>query len=86
MSWYVRFDRSPEHLMTSDHPTPAYLRLDSWAGRTRTLVQVIGQTPTMFRIRAVTQTALAGRCRWLGVGEETLVPREAIVFNDQLAQ
>lgn len=50
------------------------LVLDSWAGRSETPVEIIGQTPKRFRIRAITRTRLAGRDRWLKAGEVALVP------------
>jgi hypothetical protein len=58
-----------------------YLVLDGWAGRSLTAVEVIGQTPRRFRIRAIHLTRLGGRGRWLVTGEAALVPKTA-VYSD----
>jgi len=54
------------------------LLLEGWAGRTETPVEVVGQTEKKYRIRAITETRLAGRYRWLAAGETTLVPKHAV--------
>jgi hypothetical protein len=64
---------------------PAYLVLDSWAGRSSTLVVVVGATPKRFRIRAITPTRLGGCDRYIQPGEEALVPRTAVVFGGRIA-
>lgn len=53
-----------------------YLMLDGWAGRHDYAVLVIGETPKKYRIRAVIETKL--RRRWLSVGDEALVPKDAV--------
>ena len=55
--------------------TYGYLCLDSWAGRTETLVEIVAETPKRYRIRALSKTKLAGRYRWLEEGQTTLVPK-----------
>jgi len=57
-----------------------YLLLDGWEGRTRQQVEVIGQTPKRYRIRAIDRTRLAGP-RWLNPGETALVPKTAMRDN-----
>lgn len=54
------------------------LCLNSWAGRTETPVEIIDETPKRFRIRASQRTKLAGRDRWLEVGQTALVPKYAV--------
>lgn len=58
--------------------TPGLLLLEGWEGRTETPVEVVGQTAKKFRIRAITETKLAGRYRWLADGETALVPKHAV--------
>jgi hypothetical protein len=58
-----------------------YLVLNGWAGRSVTAVDVIGETPRKFRIRAIHHTRLGGRQRSLEAGETTLVPRTAVVTD-----
>lgn len=58
-----------------------WLTLDGWAGRTRQAVELIGQTPTRWRIRAIQRTRLAGRRRALEPGQTALVPRRALRDN-----
>lgn len=60
-----------------------YLCLNSWTGRTETLVRVRGETPKRYRIEAITRTKLAGRDRWLEPNASTLVPKHAIRFQEQ---
>lgn len=45
--------------------TTGSLVLDGWAGRSRTVVEVVGETPHRLRTRAIEPTRLAGRERWL---------------------
>jgi hypothetical protein len=61
-------------------PRTGYLHLNGWAGHRTHQVEVIGETPKRYRIRAITKTKLAGRCRWLQEGEMALVPKHAITF------
>lgn len=58
--------------------TEAWIQLDGWVGRTQARVEIVGETPYRYRIRAVTRTRLAGRQRWLNVGETALVPKHAV--------
>jgi hypothetical protein len=55
-----------------------YLQLDGWAGRTQQRVEVVGETASRTRIRAITTTRLAGRRRNLQPGEIALVPKYAV--------
>ena len=64
--------------------TYGYLCLDSWAGRTETLVEIVAETPKRYRIRALSKTKLAGRYRWLEEGQITLVPKYAVrIIEDE---
>lgn len=56
----------------------AWLFIDSWAGRGRHCVYVVGETPKCFRIRSDERIKMAGR-RWLEIGATALVPKHAIV-------
>ena len=51
---------------------------NGWAGRRRSRVEIIGETPKRYRIRAITRTKLAGRDRWLENGDVALVPKWAV--------
>lgn len=68
--------------MTTIKTRTGYLMLDGWAGRREHKVEVIGETPKRYRIRAVERTKLAGRCRWLYAGETALVPKYAIRLEE----
>lgn len=61
-----------------DYPYRAFLVLNSWGGPTYQEVEVIGETPKRLRIRAITDTRLAGRQRYLPVDYTTLVPKHSI--------
>jgi hypothetical protein len=58
-----------------------WLVLAGWHGVTHQAIEVIGETPKRYRIRALEQTLLAGRRRWLEAGETALVPRGAVRFE-----
>lgn len=58
----------------------AYLCLDGWEGRTEERVQIIGETPMRYRIVCDRRIKLAGRERWLEIGQDVLVPKSAIRF------
>ena len=62
-------------------PRVAHLMLDGWAGVSRQPVEVIGETPTRYRIQARQRTKLAGRSRWIEAGETALVPKHAVRFR-----
>ena len=49
--------------------TTGTLGIDGSAGRSTTVVEVIGETPTRTRIRALTRMRPAGRDRWLNPGD-----------------
>ena len=55
-----------------------YLQLDGWAGRTQQVVEIVGETAQKIRIRAITQTRLAGRRSDLQPGQTALVPKYAV--------
>lgn len=55
-----------------------YLGLSGWAGDRWRKVEVIGETPKRYRIRAIEKTKLAGRNRWIHPGETALVPKYAV--------
>jgi len=57
----------------------ALLCLNGWGGRTETSVEIIGETPKRYRIRANKRIKLAGRNRWLEIGKTALVPKSAII-------
>jgi len=56
------------------------LHIDGWAGRIDQRVDVVGETRTRYRIRAIERTKLAGRGRWLHRGETALVPKAAVTL------
>lgn len=61
----------------------AYLHLESYAGHSKSLVIVIGETRTRYRIITPIGTArvrLAGMCRYLTPGKTALVPKRAVSF------
>lgn len=62
----------------SGFPVSGWLQLASWGGRSSTLVDIVGQTPKRYRIRAIERMRLAGRHRWLKRGETALVPKTAV--------
>jgi hypothetical protein len=62
-----------------------YLGLDGYAGRRYRKVEVVGETPKRYRIRAIERTKLAGRSRWLYPGETALVPKYAVQLADDEA-
>lgn len=57
---------------------------DGYEGRTETRVEIIGETPKRYRIKAVRRTKLAGRDRWLEPGDDVLVPKAAIRFEEKI--
>jgi len=56
----------------------ATLELDGWAGRTHWPVEVVGETPTRYRVRLLQDTRLPGRWREGHAGDVVLVPKYAI--------
>lgn len=61
---------------------PAKLWLNSWAGLHSEPVIVIAETAKRYRIRVEQRTKIAGRDRWLNVGETALVPKHSVRFED----
>ena len=55
----------------------AVLVLDSWAGRERIPVEVVGETRTRYRVRLMQNCRLPGR-KWHDAGEVILVPKYAV--------
>ena len=66
---------------TEDTKIIARLALNGWEGITLTEIEVIGETPKKYRIRAISDMRLAGRNRKLKAGEITLVPKYAVRDN-----
>lgn len=58
----------------------ALLCTGGWHGYIEQPVTVVGETPKRYRIKANARTKLAGRSRWLEIGETVLVPKTAIRF------
>ena len=58
-----------------------YLVLRNWGGPYKQKVEIVGITPKRYRIRAILRTKLAGRYRWLEIGQTTLIPKHAIRDN-----
>lgn len=56
----------------------AYIFLQGWGGATKQKVELVGETPKKYRIRALELTKLAGRARWIAPGQEALVPKTAV--------
>lgn len=65
------------------YPRRGWLVMDSWAGRSEQLIEVVRATPTRFVIRAIDRTRLAGRDRWLECGDEAKVPQRAVRFGER---
>jgi hypothetical protein len=65
-------------------PWRGWLHLDGWHGASRQPVLVVGRTPKRLRIQADGERVrLAGRDRWLDVGESpVLVPKHAVTRRD----
>ncbi len=56
----------------------ATLEIDGWAGRTSHPIEVIGETPTRYRVRLIEDTRLPGRYRQGAKGDVVLVPKYAV--------
>jgi hypothetical protein len=63
---------------------PAKIHLDGWAGHRKQAVIVVGETPKRYRVRPAgdTPVQVAGRRRWLHSNQTTLVPKDAVTFDD----
>jgi hypothetical protein len=59
------------------------LCMEGWEGRTENRVEIIDETPKRYRIRADRRIKLAGRCRWLEPGDDVLVPKTAVRFEEK---
>ena len=57
------------------------LHLNSYSGRSSTRVEIVGETPKRYRIRAITQTRTAGRLVYLEPGQIALVPKHAVTLE-----
>ena len=55
--------------------------LDGWAGVTRQRIGIIGETPTKYRVVALTDTRLAGRTRVLRRGAHALLPKTVVTLE-----
>lgn len=67
-------------MTTFDPPRPATIALDSWAGRYRVSVHVIGETPKRYRVRWLEHANIPAR-RTVAPGDVTLVPKHAVRFD-----
>lgn len=67
------------HSFDYEEPRTGVVLFESWAGRTKAPVEVLGQTLKMYRVRYLT-SALGHR-----VGQRALVPKYAVVFDDATA-
>lgn len=67
--------------LTDNATQYGYIHLQGWHGATRQKVQIVGETPKKYRIKAIEFTKLAGRSRWILEGEEALVPKHAVTVE-----
>ena len=68
--------------MNGPFPCKAQIALNGWGGLMLQEVEVLGETPTRYRIRGLQpSTRLAGRHRYLAAGETTLVPKHAVAWK-----
>lgn len=58
--------------------TSGFLLTDGWGGRTETLIEIVGETPKRYRIKAIACTKVGGRYRWLEPVETRLAPKTAV--------
>ena len=71
--------RELPHRETRVPATPALLVIQHWAGPIEERVEVVGQTATRYRIRALRNLRLPGRhSRVLEQGRTAFVPREVV--------
>lgn len=68
--------------MTTDKERAAHIAVNSWAGRTRVAVVVIGETRTKYRCRLVSDAKLPGRDNWQKAGHVFLAPKTAVTFSE----
>lgn len=61
----------------------AYIVVDSWAGRERIPVTVIGETAKRFRCQLTQDAKLPGRNNSQSAGHVFLAPKTAVVFTDK---
>ena len=71
------------HARTSTSRRYGTLHLDGYSGRSSTRVEIVGETPKRYRIRAITQTRTAGRLVYLEPGQMALVPKHAVVLEQR---
>ncbi len=63
------------------YPQSAMIVLNGWGGLFEQRVQVVGETPTRYRILAGKEDVrLAGRRRYLRAGATGLVPKHAVML------
>src|SRR5262245_28042174 len=67
----------------SPAPRRGLLHLDGWAGRRRYPVEIIGETPKKYEVRAIVEMQLPGRS--VKPGETDSVPKKSVTFNHPLA-
>lgn len=65
-------------MKTAYQPWEGFLQFDGWAGRWQSPVRIVGETSAKYRITSDKPVRLAGKNRWLSVGESALVPKHAV--------
>lgn len=60
----------------------AFILVDSWAGRERIAVTVIGETAKRYRCQLVQDAKLPGRNNYQTAGHVFLAPKTAVVFQE----
>ena len=78
VQWQARYE-----VLCMGNKRTGILRMDGWEGRTEEKVEIIGETPKRYRIRADRRIKLAGRDRWLEVGDDVLVPKTAVRIEEK---
>jgi hypothetical protein len=63
-------------------PCPAFVVIDSWAGRGRYRVTIVGETKTRFRVEWRDKDLPRGKGGWFATGQWYLVPKTAVVIGD----
>ena len=64
----------------------ARLHIDSFAGRRKVEVEIVGETPKRYRVRLLADCKLPGRNRKGKTGDVVLVPASAVTVEDYCPQ
>jgi hypothetical protein len=64
-----------------DHIRYGILQMNSFAGHTKTRIEIIGETAKRYRIKAITTTRTAGALVYLEPGQIALVPKTAVTIE-----